>query len=347
MKNQTRIIAQNLPQCEPLSWQEQLKGAVTSIEALHQQLNLGDLLPEAKLAQQQFPLIAPQAFIEKMQKGNPRDPLLLQILPDAEEMQINDAFSADPLAENQLNQPKGLLQKYHGRALLLLAGKCAINCRYCFRRHFPYQDHRISADDWQDILGYLKNDSSINEVIFSGGEPLMVSDAKLQQYLDDLALIPHLTRVRIHTRLPITIAERLTETLATLLSETRLNAVLVLHSNHPNEIDAALKSKIMHFRQAGIHFLNQSVLLKGVNDTAETLIELSETLFDAGILPYYLHQLDKVQGAAHFQISTEQALELHQEMQLKLPGFLVPKLVQEIAGEGSKTLIQNHPNTDA
>ncbi len=338
MKNQARIIAQKQPCCEPLSWQQQLQEAVTDIATLAKLVSLPIEQLSAE-AHQQFPIMVPRSFINKMQAGNPNDPLLQQILPSTKELTSPENFSSDPLQETGLNQPKGLLQKYQSRALLVLAGKCAINCRYCFRRHFPYQDNRINSDDWQNILDFLKADTQINEVIFSGGEPLLVSDNKLARYIGDLEQIPQLKRIRIHTRLPITIAQRLTDTLLTALTNTRLKTIMVLHSNHPNEIDQTLADAVAVFRQAGVHFLNQSVLLKGINDDVYTLTQLSEALFDAHILPYYLHQLDHVEGAAHFAVSEAQAIALHQQLQVNLPGFLVPKLVRELPDQPHKTLL--------
>lgn len=340
--NKRRIITENITYGEPLthqsSWQNQLRDALSNPMQLAQNLELDPSSINVD-ASPSFPLVVPLQFVDKMQKGNPNDPLLLQVLPQLQENIQAAGFTNDPLEETDINTPKGLLQKYHGRVLIILAGKCAINCRYCFRRHYPYVDARISAQEWQDILGYIQADSSINEVIFSGGEPLLVSDNKLARYIADLEKVTHLSTLRIHTRLPIVIPERLTPQLQKTLEVSRLNTVIVLHSNHPNEIDENLAQHVQVFKKADITFLNQSVLLTNINDNSQTLAILSKKLFAIGVLPYYLHTLDEVNGAYHFNVPLVDAKTIHYELKSMLSGYLVPKLVTETPNEKSKVTI--------
>ena len=272
-----------------------------------------------------------------MQEENPTDPLLLQVMPNRDEFNEVPGFSHDPLIENDAASTSGMLHKYESRVLLIFRGGCAVNCRYCFRRHFPYQEHHLTQQKWATIEAYIIAHSEVNEVILSGGDPLMASDAHVIKAAQKLAKLPQIKRLRIHSRLPIVIPDRLTRALAEQLQATKLQIILVVHANHPREISSALKTKLQIWQQHGITLLNQSVLLAGVNDDAEVLAELSEELFAAGILPYYLHQLDKVAGAAHFQVEDKKALAIQAQLLKMLPGFLVPKLVREIGGEASKT----------
>lgn len=320
------------------SWNQILSGATKSVEHLLQQLNLPitELHPRQQ-ACLDFPLLVPQPFIDKMEKGNPSDPLLLQVLPQASELESAEGFINDPLAEKHSNLQKGIIHKYHGRILVLLSTGCAVNCRYCFRRHFPYQENRIGKNDWQGILDYVRNDPSIEELILSGGDPLMLNDQQLKKFIQQAEDIPHLQRLRIHTRLPVVIPQRITDSFIHILQSCRFNCAIVLHINHGQEIDNALTLKLSKLRLAGITLLNQAVLLKGINDNLKTQIDLSKALFSAGILPYYLHLLDKVSGAHHFDVDEEKAQYIHQQLLLKLSGYLVPKLVREESGKGSKT----------
>ncbi|MGK2946137.1 MAG: EF-P beta-lysylation protein EpmB [Candidatus Malihini olakiniferum] len=285
-----------------------------------------------------FPLRVPWSFAAKMRKGDPLDPLLLQVLTAQNEFLITPGFSVDPLDEQQSVVP-GLLHKYHNRALLLVKGNCAVNCRYCFRRHFPYQDNQGSKSNWRQALDYIRQHPELDEIIFSGGDPLMAKDRELDWLISELENIPHVQRLRIHSRLPVVIPERITETLCKRLSQTHLSVLLVTHINHANEIDKELRESITRLRQAGITLLNQSVLLRGVNDNASTLASLSNTLFNAGILPYYLNMLDKVQGAAHFLVSDEEARDITIKLLSQVSGYLVPRLTREVGGEASKTLL--------
>lgn len=323
-------------------WQYYLSHTLDTPEALLNYLELPpSLLAGASAGDKLFSLKAPLPFVDKIEKGNPSDPLLLQILPQLAETETVTGFVDDPLGENQANPHQGLIHKYKGRVLLILSGACAINCRYCFRRHFPYADNRLGSEQWQQVLDYLKADSSIKEVIFSGGDPLATSDKRLQTMIRDLDTIPHISRLRIHTRLPIVIPQRITQAFVEILATSRLHMVMVLHANHANELDEQTSKAVARLKQVNVHVLNQAVLIKGVNDQVATLAQLSETLFSTGILPYYLFTLDPVKGAAHFDIADAQAIQLHQALQAELPGFLVPKLAREIPDRPSKTLL--HP----
>jgi EF-P beta-lysylation protein EpmB len=333
-------MSQLLPHQPLITWQEELIQSIRDPEALLEYLHLPmELLPQAQAASALFELRAPRPYLDRIVKGDRHDPLLRQILPLEEELVLTPGYSADPLQEADSNPTQGLVHKYHGRVLLIAAPNCAINCRYCFRREFPYEDNNPSRQQWQQVFAQLRADSSIREVIFSGGDPLANSDRQLQWMVDQLAEIPHIHRLRVHTRLPIVIPQRITEETLRWLADSRLQSVMVLHTNHPNEVDAQVIDTIAQLRRAGVTVLNQAVLLKGVNDDLEIQVALSETLFAAGVLPYYLHLLDKVQGAAHFEVADADAIRLHQYMQARLPGFLVPKLTREEPGALNKTLV--------
>jgi EF-P beta-lysylation protein EpmB len=324
---------------EQRAWQQDLSNAVTNPLQLIAQLNLSpDDFADPVSAKRLFSMRVPQPFIAKMNKGDRNDPLLLQVLPADQEFVQKPGYSADPLQEQQSKLP-GLLHKYKSRVLIIYRSGCAVNCRYCFRRHFPYQDNNINKQKLNNILEYVRNHEEINEVILSGGDPLMANDQHLQWFIEKLENITTLTRLRIHTRLPVVIPNRLTTQLAALLGASRLNCVIVLHINHGNEVDQVLIDALVKFRHAGVTLLNQAVLLKGINDTVAAQVTLSERLFDAGILPYYLHLLDKVDGAAHFNVNELQAKNLMKSLLKELPGFLIPKLVREIADQPSKTPI--------
>ena len=319
------------------NWQSALKDVITRPAELLDVLGLNPLLlSAAERGAKLFPLRVPRSFVSRIQKGNPDDPLLRQILPLTEEEIIVPGFSQDPLNEKSTNPVPGLLHKYNGRVLIVLAGACAINCRYCFRRHFPYQDNISGGKSWAAILDYIAADSSIYEVIFSGGDPLLANDNYLAKCMHDLAAIPHLKTLRIHSRLPIVLPQRITPEFASMLTSIRLQAIMVIHCNHANELDHSMAMAIDHLRQKKIIVLNQSVLLRGVNDDVQTLIDLSQRLFEFGILPYYLNLLDKVQGAAHFAVSEEKAKTLVKGMRETLSGYLVPNLVKEQAGAAFK-----------
>ncbi|MDH3001013.1 EF-P beta-lysylation protein EpmB [Chelonobacter oris] len=337
------MITQNPPfREEPInqpSWLDYLATAINDPEILLEQLNLPKVRFKHDIAARRlFPLRVPQPFVDKMEKGNPHDPLFLQVMSAQQEFIQAEGFSSDPLQEQQSAVPN-LLHKYHNRVLLMVKGGCAVNCRYCFRRHFPYQDNKGNKRNWQTALDYIARHREIEEVIFSGGDPLMAKDHELDWLLTALEQIGHIKTVRIHTRLPVVIPQRITTALCRRLASSRVNKVLVTHINHPNEIDRTLADHLARLKAANVTLLNQSVLLKGINDTALILKRLSDKLFAAGILPYYLHLLDKVQGAAHFYLDDRQALAIYHELQKISAGYLVPKLAREIAGEPNKTLI--------
>lgn len=319
-------------------WQEELADLVTEPRELIELLQLDpQQLPEALRAAADFSLRVPRPFVARMRRGDPADPLLRQVLPGAPELRPSPGYSDDPLAEAQANPVPGVVHKYRGRLLLIAAGQCAVNCRYCFRRQFPYGDNHLNRSQWQRALDYIRACGELREVILSGGDPLVLNDRQLAWLAGELAAIPQLDKLRIHSRLPVVVPSRVTEELLEWFSGSHLKPVLVLHCNHANEIDAEVLAALQRLRQAGVTLLNQAVLLRGVNDDADALEQLSEALFAAGVLPYYLHQLDRVQGAAHFEVDDARALQLVEQLRHRLPGYLVPRLVREIPGEASKT----------
>lgn len=321
-------------------WQKQLSGMIRSPKALLSALNLSEsLLEGAELGHQAFAIRVPRPYLNRIKPGDPKDPLLRQVLPISEEGKWVPGFVQDPLQEINSNPTSGVVHKYQGRVLLISATGCAVNCRYCFRRHFPYEANRVGRRQWQQQLDYVRQDASLNEVILSGGDPLIQTDAQLSALLDQIEAIEHITRLRIHTRLPIVIPTRVTKALTTRLQASRLKVVVVVHANHANELDNEVAAAVRSLRKANIWVLNQSVLLRGVNDTLEALVDLSERLFAVDIMPYYLHVLDPVQGAAHFDVSDHEARALHLQLQAKMPGFLVPKLVREVPEKANKTWI--------
>ncbi len=321
------------------NWQSQLSDLITDPLELLQQLELSNdqLLSGAILASEQFKLRVPRAFVEKMNIGDPLDPLLLQVLPHHLELEEHPEFVTDPLGEEAANQMAGVLHKYQSRFLLTLTGACAIHCRYCFRRHFPYQENLPKNEDWLKIKDYIEQHSHINEVILSGGDPLTLSNRKLALWLERVASLPQIKILRIHSRVPIVIPNRIDEELISILKNSRLRIVVVVHSNHASELDDFTCSKLLQLSHHHITLLNQAVLLKGVNDSAETLTELSYRLFEARVMPYYLHVLDKVKGAQHFDLRSSEIDQIYSDVLASLPGYLVPKLVREIAGEKNKT----------
>ncbi|WP_195440351.1 EF-P beta-lysylation protein EpmB [Klebsiella oxytoca] len=330
------IVTLNTPSRE--DWLTQLADVVTSPDELLQLLNVdadANLLA-GRDAKRLFALRVPRAFIARMEPGNPNGPLLRQVLTSQEEFIHAPGYSTDPLEEQHSVVP-GLLHKYSNRALLLVKGGCAVNCRYCFRRHFPYAENQGTKRNWQKAMEYIAAHPELDEIIFSGGDPLMAKDHELDWLLTQLESIPHIKRLRIHSRLPIVIPARITDTLVARISASSLQVLLVNHINHANEIDTAFRRAMKSLRMAGVTLLNQSVLLRGVNDNARTLADLSNALFDAGVMPYYLHVLDRVQGAAHFMVSDEEARAIMRELLTLVSGYLVPKLAREIGGEPSKT----------
>lgn len=324
----------------PALWQTELAHAVKDPAELLRLLELSDdLLPQARRAAEWFPLRVPRGFVARMRKGDALDPLLLQVLPLDREFETAADFSADPVGDLAAMTVPGVLHKYHGRVLLVLTGACAVHCRYCFRRHFPYSEANPATGHWNAALDYIRADASISEVILSGGDPLALSDARLAELVAQLDTIPHLQRLRIHTRVPVVLPQRVDAALLRWITATRLAVVIVLHVNHANELDNATHAAFAQLEHAGARLYNQSVLLRGINDNARALQDLSEALFAARVTPYYLHLLDRVAGAVHFEISEAHARELMRELQSRLPGYLVPRLVREDAGGAYKTPI--------
>ena len=324
------------------NWQKELAGSFTDPAKLLQHLGLD----EEKYAQhikarRLFPMRVPRHFADLMEKGNPNDPLFLQVMPLSDEFLTSPGYSEDPLEEHD-TAGKGILHKYDSRVLLMVRTGCAVNCRYCFRRHFPYADNAVSKHQWKEVLQYILAHDNINEVIFSGGDPLMAKDEHLAWLANEIASINHVKRLRIHTRLPVVLPERINNAFVNWFTALPIQKVLVLHANHANEMSEALKSRLITLREKGVTLLNQSVLLKGVNDSGEAISDLSEALFEASVLPYYLHVLDKVQGASHFYVSDDEGRHIMEEAIKRLPGFLVPKLVREIGGQPGKTPIDLH-----
>ncbi len=321
------------------NWQSQLSDLITDPSELLSLLELSSeqLLSGAILASEKFKLRVPRAFVGKMNAKNPLDPLLLQVLPHHLELEEHPEFVTDPLGEEAANQLPGVLHKYKSRFLLTLTGACAVHCRYCFRRHFPYQENLPKNEDWLNIKNYIEANPNINEIILSGGDPLTLSNRKLALWLERLSSLKQIEILRIHSRVPIVIPNRIDEELISLLKNSRLRIVLVVHSNHASELDDFTCSKLLQLSDHHITVLNQAVLLKGVNDSAQTLIDLSYRLFEARVMPYYLHVLDKVKGAQHFDLESSKIDDIYRDVLANLPGYLVPKLVREIAGEKNKT----------
>jgi EF-P beta-lysylation protein EpmB len=322
------------------AWQKALIEAITDPAELLNLLELDEsLLAPAQKAIRLFPLMVPRSYVARMEKGNPHDPLLHQVLPLGAELIETQGYEKDPLHEAEVNPVPGLLHKYQGRVLLTTVGTCAVNCRFCFRRHFPYAENNPGTEGWSEALAYIAKDDTISEVILSGGDPLISNDKTLQNFSDKLNKIAHVQRLRIHSRVPIVLPERITGEFIAWIKQLKQKPVLIIHCNHPREINAAVIAGLQKLAAAGVMLLNQSVLLTGVNDNADTLIALSEKLFSAGVLPSYIHLLDKVQNVAHFDMARENAVKLYQEMSRRLSGYLVPKWVYEQAGAEAKVVL--------
>lgn len=318
-------------------WQAELRHAYRDPQSLLRDLGIDESAIDGLTPPKHgFTMRVPRGFARRMRYGDARDPLLLQVLPRQLEHNSVPGFGNDPLMESQFQPQPGLIHKYHGRALLITTAACGVHCRYCFRRSFPYNEAREGADGWQKAVQALAADSTIEEAILSGGDPLSLSDDKLTRLIDALEDIPHVRRLRIHSRQPIVLPERITGTLLARLRDLRLRVVLVVHSNHAQELDAAVASACDQLRSAGLTLLNQAVMLANVNDDAEVQARLSERLFEIGVLPYYLHQLDPVAGAAHFAVADDRARGIMRELNARLPGYLVPRLVREVPGEQGK-----------
>ena len=321
-------------------WKTTLRTAVTEPEELLGLLELpkSRWLTAAKRAARLFPLKVPQGFINRMEKGNADDPLLKQVLPLAEELNECIGYTKDPVDDGPSTAVPGLIHKYKNRTLLISTGACAIHCRYCFRRHYPYNRSHAGSSQLHDIQQYLIEHTELDEVILSGGDPLILDNPQLGRLLNTISAVPHIRGIRIHSRLPIVLPERInTGLLQTLHSSKPIT--LVIHCNHPNELDDDVILALTSLHQNGIRLYNQSVLLRGVNNNAHVLCELSHQLFDAQVQPYYLHCLDRVQGAAHFDLHDKEIETLYRQIQSELSGFLLPRLVREIPGQPAKTLI--------
>ncbi len=327
------------------NWQKSLAEAIRDPAELLALLKLPDeLLPAAQKAAELFPLRVTHSFVNRMRLADPSDPLLLQVLPLHLELDDQpDDFVDDPVGDLQAMPIPGLLHKYQGRVLLITTAACAIHCRYCFRRHYPYQQAHNRPEHWQAALDYIEKDNSIEEVILSGGDPLSLSNERLTRLVEQLGEIPHLKRLRIHSRHPVVLPERIDEGLVSLLASSHLQIIMVIHTNHAQEINNEVRLSLQKLSVHGCTLLNQAVLLKGINDDVANQVSLSKSLFENGVLPYYLHQLDKVTGAAHFAVEQETALKIEQQMRHQLPGYLVPLLVTEQAGYPSKLPLSGFP----
>jgi len=318
-------------------WQRELAEAVTDPSELLAILGLPlSLAAAAERASESFSLRVTRSFLARMRHGDPNDPLLRQVLPLGEELTETAGYTADPLEEGAARRAPQLLHKYTGRALLIATEACAIHCRYCFRREFPYSDQQGDSTRFREALDEIARDPSIEEIILSGGDPLSLSDSRLTSLTDQLAKIPHIRRLRLHTRQPVVLPSRVDDGLIAWLQRLPWPVVFVLHSNHANEIDDSVRDACARLKKAGVTLLNQTVLLKGINDDSATLTALSRALFDAGVLPYYLHVLDRVSGAAHFDLPEQRAQEIAGELAANLPGYLVPRLVREVEGAPAK-----------
>jgi EF-P beta-lysylation protein EpmB len=333
------MITQQRPPGQPVEW----TGAPELIRDAAQLLERLDLAPEhaglSAAAARDFPLRVPRAYVDRMKRGDPADPLLRQVLSTGDETAEVPGYGGDPLGESEFSPVPGILHKYHGRVLLVVTGACAVHCRYCFRRHFPYDEQQATGSRLEAALAWLARRPDVEEIILSGGDPLSLSDRRLGELLTRLGTIPHLRRLRIHTRLPVVEPARLTSRLQNWLTDNPWQTLLVLHANHGREIGPALTEGLDPLRRSGLTLLNQAVLLRGVNDSADALAGLSEGLFAAGVLPYYLHMLDPVAGAAHFEVPEDEARALHEQLRARMPGYLVPRLVREDPGEMAKTLL--------
>lgn len=334
IKNQPLIQIDSNPH-----WQTILAQAYRDPHVLIKELAL-DTTCFSIPANQQFKLLAPQPYVAKIKKGDWNDPLLRQILPVTEEMHIKQGFGIDPVGDAAAMVSDGVLHKYNGRVLLVTTGACAIHCRYCFRRHFPYSDANPAKDNWQNALSYIASNSRIKEVILSGGDPLVLSDEKLHSLCSQIADIPHVKRLRIHSRLPVVLPERIDRTFLKWFEKLPLQKILVIHANHAQELGDDVLKILSHLSSINTLLLNQSVLLRNVNDSLEALSNLSERLVENNVQPYYLHLLDRVQGASHFEVSRKEAIQLMQELRDQLSGYMVPKLVQEIAGKAAKQPVE-------
>ncbi len=323
-----------------MTWQQHVKAAVRSAAHLRRLLDLPPNRETDLVGERQFATFAPLPFVSRMRPRDEYDPLLRQVLPTPEEGQSAAGYSNDPNRESQCVSAPGVLQKYPGRILLIAAKSCAVNCRYCFRRAFPYEAAPTSLAEWNEALAALKNDASIHEVVLSGGEPLINEDHRLAWLIDRIEQFPHVRRLRIHSRFPIVIPQRVTESLIQTLSRTRMPITFVVHSNHAQELGDDVGQAMAALGSVPrLVLLNQSVLLKGINDSVQALANLSWRLLELGVIPYYLHQLDRVTGSHHFEVSLDQGRSLVSKLRATLPGYAVPRFVTEIPELPSKQIL--------
>ena len=333
------IPAHPLP-AQAARWQALWRDAVRDPRELLALLGLeGEAMGVSDAAAAAFPLRVPRGFVARMRHGDPDDPLLRQVLPRVDEMRVVPGFELDAVGDGAARAGRGILHKYAARALLVATGSCAVHCRYCFRRHYPYGEDSAAAGDWREAIDYVSTHADVEELLLSGGDPLSLATAKLDALTRGLRGVPHLRRLRLHTRLPVVLPERVDAELLAWLRALPWPVAIVLHANHPDEIDADVAAACARLRSAGATLLNQSVLLRGVNDDADVLAALSVRLFEAGVLPYYLHQLDRVAGVAHFEVGDDTARALHADLHGRLPGYLLPRLVREVAGEPGKSAL--------
>ncbi len=339
----TQTISDDSPSPKSL-WQTQLAEAWRSPADLLDRLELTELLASVPTDLHQFPLLVPDSFVQRMQLGNPLDPLLRQVLPVNSELTVTEGFADDPVQDQDASPLPGMIHKYANRVLLITTGTCAVHCRYCFRRHFPYEAAPRSLEQWEQVLEELAGDREIDEVILSGGDPLTWTDRRLEKLIVRLAEIPHLQRIRIHSRLPVVLPARVTDDLVRILTSTRLQPIFVIHANHGNEIAGDAREQLQRLARSGFPVLNQAVLLRGVNDSVDAQTELCRRLINIGVIPYYVNQLDRVQGAAHFEVPVEEGRRILGALKAKLPGYAVPRYVIDIPGQGSKTEINCDPS---
>ncbi|GAB4185841.1 MAG: EF-P beta-lysylation protein EpmB [Wenzhouxiangellaceae bacterium] len=333
------MVARTTACSQQLPWRQELRRAIKTPAELLRAVGLDEQIDACEAAHQQFATRVPWPYAQRIRQGDRHDPLLLQVLPVAEETAAQPGYSSDPVGDLASRRSRGLLHKYQGRVLLIATGACAINCRYCFRREFPYQDETAASGRFRAAIEYIAAHSDVHEVILSGGDPLLLGTDALQQLTDALSAIPHLRRLRIHTRLPVVLPSRVTERLLSWSSALPWPLSVVIHCNHPREIDQTVSAALQRWRQAGATLLNQAVLLRGVNDDARIQAELSETLYASGVLPYYLNLLDRVRGSAHFAVERSQAQAIMEQLRRSLSGYLVPRLVQEEPGAPYKVPI--------
>lgn len=325
---QSDSLARTRSTPKPDHWRDQIRNGFHDTGSLLDFLGL----PAVDPYRANFPALIPRAFARRMEHGNPKDPLLRQVLPDPREMEPATGFVADPVGDREARRDGGILHKYHGRALIVTTGACAVHCRYCFRQSFPYAAHYAGRDHWDSSVDYIAGHKNIEEVILSGGDPLMLPTRRLEALTTRLAGLAHIKRFRIHTRLPIVLPDRVTDNLNDWLASLPWPTVMVVHANHAREFDDDVDAAMDRLRRAGVHLLNQAVVLAGINDSADSLAALMRRGMDAGILPYYLHLLDRVEGAARFEVAHDAAAAMVEQLRRELSGYLVPRLVREQAG---------------